>query len=125
MSSFFSSVREALGIAPVDRFTVDYLRHLLGILERNPVVTPSNVEAMVETVRAAELAAEQPGAAAPAQRGAGAADVHRVDATVATVAAAIVLLANLVVCCRRRIQDLAHKDPVPDRDLYDPGARRQ
>ena len=53
MSSFFSSVREALGIAPVDRFTVDYLRHLLGILERNPVVTPSNVEAMVETVRAA------------------------------------------------------------------------
>jgi len=53
MSSFFRSVREALGIAPVDRFTVDYLRHLLGILERNPVVTPSNVEAMVETVRAA------------------------------------------------------------------------
>jgi len=48
--SFFRGVREALGIAPVDRFTVEHLRTLLGILDRNPIVNPGNVDTMVETV---------------------------------------------------------------------------
>lgn len=49
--SFFRGFREALGIAPVDRFTVAHLRYLLGILDRNPIVNPGNVDTMVETVR--------------------------------------------------------------------------
>ena len=36
---------------PAERFSVDYLRWLLGVMETNPDVTPSNVDRLVETIR--------------------------------------------------------------------------
>ena len=49
--SILKKLGEALGLAPVERFSTAYLAHLLNIIERNPLVTLSNVEMMVETVR--------------------------------------------------------------------------
>ena len=51
MSSFFRHLGEALGMRPAERFSVDYLRWLLGVMETNPDVTPSNVDRLVETIR--------------------------------------------------------------------------
>jgi protein CLEC16A len=48
----FRKIGEALGLSPtVGRFTVAYLKHLHAVLEKNPLVTPQNVDMMVETVR--------------------------------------------------------------------------
>eukprot|EP00960_Hanusia_phi_P068301 766808-Hanusia_phi.AAC.4 len=49
--SILKKLGEALGLAPVERFSTAYLAHLLSIIERNPLVTLSNVDMMVETVR--------------------------------------------------------------------------
>lgn len=48
----FRKIGEALGLSPTTaRFTVAYLRQLHTVLEKNPLVTPQNVDMMVETVR--------------------------------------------------------------------------
>ena len=49
--SFLRKLGEAFGMPPADRFSVEHLKYLVGVMEKNPEIMPSNVDNVVETIR--------------------------------------------------------------------------